>query len=88
MTITISLSSHVEATLRERAAAEGKDVAGVAEELIEQAVASQPSDSVATGQWAARFAAWMATVDRRAANYPPGFRADDSRESIYEGGGE
>ena len=31
---------------------------------------------------------WQAGVRKRADRYPPGFRADASRESIYEGCGE
>ncbi len=31
---------------------------------------------------------WIALVQKRASRYPPGFVADDSRESIYEGRGD
>ena len=39
-------------------------------------------------QWKARFDELLATVHSRAGRYPPGFQADVSRESIYEGCGE
>jgi hypothetical protein len=34
------------------------------------------------------FNEWMALARQRANRYPPGFVADDSRESIYAGRGE
>ena len=39
-------------------------------------------------EWQSRFDEWQAGVRKRADRYPPGFRADVSRESIYEGCGE
>jgi hypothetical protein len=39
-------------------------------------------------QWKARFDEFLTTVRSRAGRYPPGFQADVSRESIYEGCGE
>lgn len=38
--------------------------------------------------WKARFDAYLEEVKKQANDYPPGFVADDSRESIYEGCGE
>ncbi|HKI32225.1 MAG TPA: hypothetical protein VKA46_10180 [Gemmataceae bacterium] len=38
--------------------------------------------------WKARFDELLATVRGRADRYPPGFQADVSRESIYDGCGE
>jgi hypothetical protein len=39
-------------------------------------------------EWQKQFDSWMQEVAARAAQYPPGFIADDSRESIYQGRGE
>ena len=39
-------------------------------------------------EWKRRLDEWMAIVDARADRYPPGFQADVSRESMYEGCGE
>jgi hypothetical protein len=47
-----------------------------------------PPGDLPYGQWKARFDELLATVHSRAGRYPPGFQADVSRESIYEGCGE
>jgi hypothetical protein len=47
-----------------------------------------PSGDLPFDQWKARFDELLATVRGRAGRYPPGFQADVSRESIYEGCGE
>ena len=39
-------------------------------------------------QWKTRFDEFLAIVHSRGDRYPPGFQADVSRESIYEGCGE
>jgi hypothetical protein len=47
-----------------------------------------PPGDLPHSQWKARFDEFLATVQSRAGRYPPGFEADVSRESIYEGCGE
>jgi hypothetical protein len=50
---------------------------------IEQAPNELPYE-----EWKRRFDAWQIDVAARADRYPPGFAADVSRESIYDGCGE
>jgi hypothetical protein len=92
MSLTVSFSPEVEARLRERAAASGKDVPTLVREAVEEKLSStpetQPANTMSNEQWLAEFNAWMREVTSRARNYPPGFLVDDSRESIYEGRGE
>ena len=47
-----------------------------------------PPGDLSNDQWTARFDQFLATARSRADRYPPGFEADVSRESIYEGCGE
>jgi hypothetical protein len=47
-----------------------------------------PAGNLPFDQWKARFEELLATAHTRADRYPPGFQADVSRESIYEGCGE
>ncbi len=64
--------------------------------ILEQAAAagatngSQPAppSDLPFDQWKAQFDKMLALVHSRADRYPPGFQADVSRESIYEGCGE
>ncbi len=44
-----------------------------------------PAGDLPYDQWKARFDELLASVHSRASRYPPGFQADVSRESIYEG---
>lgn len=84
--MTIKLPAEIEARLRERAAAEGKD----AEALAVEAVAARVGMPAGRGdlrdrpyaEWAAAFWAWVASHPALP------YVADDSRESIYEGCGE
>jgi hypothetical protein len=92
MTVTFSLAPETEALLRARAAATGKDISTLIREAIEEKLSSANGNEVASAvsyeRWSAEFAAWMNDVGKRAPNYPPGYAADDSRESIYRGRGE
>ncbi len=92
MTVTISLPAETEAKLRERAAATGKDVSTLVREAVEEKLSATNGNSATAsipyGRWSAEFTAWMNDVAKRAPMYPPGYVADDSRESIYEGSGE
>lgn len=87
MTLQIELSPDLEAKLRERAAAVGKDVTTFAREALEETVSlhadtggSRPRRS--TKRRVEEFLAWAAS------HRPLGHIVDDSRESIYEGRGE
>lgn len=95
MTVTIALPPTVEQKLREQAAASGKDVEAFVLEAVEEKLAGQAeaqaasvSQRLSPAEREQRFGEWMREVEGRASRYPPGFVADDSRESIYEGCGE
>jgi predicted transcriptional regulator len=93
MTVTISLPPEVQIRLQQRAAATGKDVSTLILEAVEATVISaDPVDSAAQNrpydQWLTEFNSWMNAVASRSNAYPPDFKLDDSRESIYEGRGE
>jgi hypothetical protein len=89
MSVTIPFPPEIEAKLRQRAAAAGKDVGSFVREAVEEKLAlpGRPDESNAA-QWLAEFDAWMRGVAARESAYPPGFVADDSRETVYEGRGE
>jgi hypothetical protein len=90
MLLNIPLTPEMEARLRERAAAEGKDPIALALEAVNERVLAQDlTASQATA--AAQKEAWnhfLAGVSEHAKTLPPGIVVDDSRESIYEGRGE
>jgi predicted transcriptional regulator len=92
MTVTIVLPPETEAKLRDRAAATGKDLSTLIREAVEEQLSTANGNSVAASissdQWSAEFSAWMQDIAKRASMYPPGYVADDSRESIYQGQGE
>jgi hypothetical protein len=88
MSLTIPFTPEVEARLRERAAASGKDVGTFVREVVEEKLELAGAAERSNGQWAAEFDAWMKEVASRASAYPTDFAVDDSRESIYEGRGE
>jgi len=84
MTLQILLSPESEAKLRERAAAEGKDVAAFVRETIEQKLAVGPENGSAcmahrqgTAEWFAKFNEWIAIHPSRR------FLAADCRDAIY-----
>jgi hypothetical protein len=89
MTITISVSTEAETKLKARAAASGTDVSHYAAQVVERAMASEPSRQVTpiTASLAAweRFVTDMTTAGEQ---LPPGTTVDDSRDSIYAGRGE
>lgn len=85
MTVTIELTTEIEAALRRRAAASGEDLETyvrqlVANSLIEESEVVPPRRSAA--EFEQRLDAWIATLPR------VDHEIDDSRESIYEGCGE
>jgi hypothetical protein len=61
---------------------------GLAGADLETGARPAPAGDLPYDQWRARFDELLATVRSRAGRYPPGFQADVSRESIYEGCGE
>jgi hypothetical protein len=85
MTLTLSFAPDVEAKLRERAAAAGKDVATLVREAVEEKLASGDGAALparSAAQWEAEFDAWVR------GHQPVGHSIDDSREGIYSGRGE
>jgi predicted transcriptional regulator len=87
MSLTISFSPEVEARLRERAAASGKDVPTLVREAVEEKLSAttpeiKPRNGMSREQWLAEFNAWVNSHN------PVGHFVDDSRESIYAGRGE
>ena len=55
---------------------------------VENGHAPMSSGDLSYEQWKAQFDELLTTIHSRAGRYPPGFQADVSRESIYEGCGE
>jgi len=88
MSITIPFTPAVEAKLRERAAAAGKDLDAFVREAVEEKLGLPSTSGKTPGQWTAEFDAWMREVGSRALDYPSGFVVDDSHESVYEDLGE
>ena len=88
MSVVIPFPPEIEAKLRARAAAAGKDVGTFVREAVEEKLAFGVPQRKSPEAWAAEFEAWMREVADRAPSYPDGFVVDDSRESIYEGRGE
>lgn len=90
MSLSIQLTSEMEARLREKAAAQGKDPVALALEAVTERLAA-PDDFVSPATAEERLEAWnrfAASMREHARNLPPGHLVDDSRESIYEGRGE
>jgi len=89
VTFTISVSAEAESKLKEQAAASGTDVPRYAAQLVEQAMAAQPSQQQASSS--GRLAAWdafVADMTEVGKRLPAGCGIDDSRDSIYAGRGE
>lgn len=85
MTLTLSFPPELEAKLRQRAAAEGKDPETLVREAVEQKLgAERPTPAHAKGfdEWRTEFEAWVA------GHRPVEHEVDDSREAIYGDGGE
>ncbi|MEK6644469.1 MAG: hypothetical protein AABZ08_11230 [Planctomycetota bacterium] len=90
MTLRLDLTPELEHRLRERAAAEGKDLMAVALEAVEQRL-SEPNGSLSESIAKDRMEAWnrfLAATRGHAATLPAGYFADDDRGRIYEGRGE
>ena len=90
MTLTIRISSEAESRLRDQASAAGKELADYVAELVERgAVASNGSLSTATAERRrSALDRFVARARQQSGRLPPGYVADDSRESIYKDRGE
>lgn len=66
----------------------GDLVAPILHQLAEFEGASIAPIDLPFDQWKEKFDELLRLIESRADRYPPGFEADDSRESIYEGCGE
>jgi hypothetical protein len=89
MVLNISLSPETEARLKQLATAEGKDLASVVLEAVEEKLDAADENAgpgerhrLSADLWVARLRQW-ASSHRRLPE-----EADDRRESIYEGRGE
>ena len=92
----ITIPDDIYQHLARRAQTLGTTVESLAVLLLEQATHEPatndtqptPPGELPYDEWKRAFDEWMTAVDARADRYPPGFQADVSRESIYEGCGE
>ena len=84
---TITINDETYRRLLQKAAATNQTVDDLLEPVITEAAAATPESKSADGRLQA-LRGWMEAVQQRAHRYPPGYEADDSRESIYEGCGE
>jgi hypothetical protein len=85
MTVTIDIPAEIEATLRRRAEAAGKDVGAIVKEFVVECLAEESQAPVKT----ASHREFMAKLHAVIALHPKSDGSmDDSRESIYAGRGE
>ena len=92
MVLRLDLTAEAEARLRERAAADGKEVDRFVLDAVEEKLTgngsgqpgsiASPAREETAQEWITSFDAWVQSHPRR------GYVADDSRESIYAGRGE
>lgn len=85
MTVTIELTSEIEAALRRRAAASGEDLQTYLQQLVTHILIEETEVKVprrSAVEFEQRLNALIAALPQ--ADHP----IDDSRESIYEGRGE
>ena len=94
LTVTLELSEEALELIRSRQMQLRETEAEAASSIIEEravrekAIAQEGSPNRRTkAERLAAFEEHMAEVRKRAGRYPPGYEADDSRESIYEGRG-
>jgi hypothetical protein len=78
---TITIPDQTFAELARQASAAGISVEQFVLPLLEQAVPLEPTPE----ERRRAFEEWQQEVRKRADRYPPGFRVDDSRETIYFG---
>jgi hypothetical protein len=71
--------------LVDKAAANNMTVESLVEAELKRLAFKTSSPEKTTDDRKAALADWQAAVRTRADRYPPGFRADDARESIYSG---
>ena len=93
MQLTLDIPKDVYERLSRRASALGTTVEALAGPAVEQLAnpalpeTAEPPAPPAD-DWQRQLDAFNALIESRADRYPPGFRADVSRESMYEGCGE
>ncbi len=89
LAMKLRLSDQAIEKLAQRADETGQDVAGVASDLIEQAVANPVPARLTLSQRVAAWNQWVASMRKWGEQHlPAGHFVDDSRESIYDGRGE
>jgi hypothetical protein len=91
MTLHLALTPDLEAKLRERATAEGKDPATVALEAVAEKLASSNGSQLPEVTARDRLDSWnrfVAGMREHGRSLPPDHFVDDSRDSIYRGRGE
>jgi hypothetical protein len=96
MQLTITVPDDTYQRLARRAAAAGTTVEALAAPVLERlaqetaahAHPAAPPVDLPDDEWQRVLDQLIADADSRADRYPPGFRVDVSRESIYEGCGE
>ncbi|OWK36593.1 hypothetical protein FRUB_09156 [Fimbriiglobus ruber] len=59
-------------------------LAPVLDALARTGSAHLPPQAINHEEWLRRANEWQQLVENRADRYPPGFRVDDDRESIYK----
>lgn len=88
---TLNINDETYDRLARQAAAQNTTVEELVQPVLEQASQAVFPDQARQPSAAEREKAldeWMTLIQKRADRYPPGFVADDSRESIYEDRGE
>ena len=89
---TITVSEDTYQRLSRQASAQGTTVDDLAAPALEKLVRAPAGNGSAVDQpadeWVTSFNAWMAAVEARGDQYPPGHVTDVSREAMYEGCGE
>jgi hypothetical protein len=93
MTLQLNVTPETEAKRKERAAAEGKDLAAFMQqainELANEGSVTKPRVKLSPAEQWDYLKDWMEKTAEIVANsLPPGTFVDDSRESIYAGRGE
>ena len=92
MQLTLDLPPDTYERLARKAASLGITPEALALPALEQVAADPPANGQPlvppADEWVTNFNAWMAAVEARGDQYPPGHVTDVSRERMYEGCGE
>jgi hypothetical protein len=81
----IPIPDHIYAQLNEKAQALGLTVEQYVLPILQQAGPESPYSEPSPEERRLARKEWDAMIRSRADRYPPGFRVDDSRETIYFG---